>query len=116
MAYYHIIIESCENLGKRDEKRELIIRNIDDLQSVISTIIRPYILKAELNINTDKIDYEDIDLFSIKQTLVPIEQLIEQEQKDLPSHTKVTITEYEIFNDRDLCQDVTQVVLDLLED
>ncbi|EPQ2348393.1 hypothetical protein ACIKQA_16975, partial [Acinetobacter baumannii] len=51
----------------------------------------------------------------VKQTLLPIEHLIEEEQKQLPSDTDVTITAYEIFNDRDLSQDVTSVIFDILE-
>lgn len=116
MAYYHVVIEVNENLGKRDEKREILLTDIEDIQSIVPTIIRPYVLKAELLVNGEHIDYEHLDLFAIKQTISPIEQLIEQEQKELPSNTDVTITAYEIFNDRDLCQDVTQVVVDLLED
>jgi hypothetical protein len=46
---------------------------------------------------------------------LPIEHLIEEEQKQLPSDTDVTITAYEIFNDRDLSQDVTAVIFDILE-
>ncbi|EXD13543.1 hypothetical protein J479_3628 [Acinetobacter baumannii 1297] len=46
---------------------------------------------------------------------MPIEHLIEEEQKQLPSDTDVTITAYEIFNDRDLSQDVTSVIFDILE-
>ena len=103
-------------MGKNDEERDITLFDITDIQSIIPSIIRPYTLKAELNIDGDRIDYEDIQLFAIKQTVSPIQQLIEQEQKELPSNTDVTITAYEIFNDRDLSQDVTQVVLDLLED
>ena len=46
---------------------------------------------------------------------MPIEHLIEEEQKQLPSDTDVTITAYEIFNDRDLSQDVASVIFDILE-
>ena len=41
--------------------------------------------------------------------------MMEEEQKQLPSDTDVTITAYEIFNDRDLSQDVTAVIFDILE-
>lgn len=116
MAYYHVVIEARENLGKNDEERDITLFDITDIQAIIPNIIRPYILKAELHIDEDRIDYEDIHLFAIKQTVSPIQQLIEQEQKELPSNTDITITAFEIFNDRDLTQDVTQVVLDLLED
>ncbi len=116
MTYYHLVIEARENLGKTDEEREITLVNITDIQSIIPDIIRPYLLKAKLKINSEFIDYQDINLFTIKQTILPIEQLITQEQKELPSNTDITITAYEIFNDRELCQDVTQVVIDLLED
>ena len=41
--------------------------------------------------------------------------LIEEEQKQLPSDTDVTISAYEIFNDRELSQDVTAVIFDILD-
>lgn len=115
MAYYHIIIEMRENLGKNDEAREIILFDIEDIQAVIPTIIRPYLLKLHLNIEDELIESQDIELFQIKYTISPIQQLIEQEQKELPSNTDITITAQEIFNDRDLSQDVTQVILDVLE-
>ena len=51
----------------------------------------------------------------MKQTLLPINDLIEEEQKLLPSDTDVTITAYEVFNNRDLSQDVTTIIFDLLD-
>lgn len=116
MTYYHVIIEAKENLGKNDEERDIVLFDITDIQSIITTIIRPYLTHAALEIEGETIEYEDIDLFAIKQTILPIQHLIEEEQKLLPSNTDVTITAYEIFNDRDLCQDVTQVILDVLDD
>ena len=47
--------------------------------------------------------------------LKEFQRLKEEEQKQLPSDTDVTITAYEIFNDRDLSQDVTAVIFDILE-
>jgi len=41
--------------------------------------------------------------------------LIEEEQRLLPSDTDITISAYEIFNNRDLSQDVTTVIFDILE-
>lgn len=115
MAYYHVIIEAKENLGKNDEERDISLFDITDIQSIIPTIIRPYLLKQDITLNAENIAFADIDLLAIKQTIFPIQQLIEQEQKELPSHTDVTITTHEIFNDHELSQDVTQVILDLLE-
>ena len=115
MPYYHLIIEAKENLGKNDEERDICVFDITDIQSIIPTIIRPYLTQDALILDDEEIPFEDIDLFAIKQTILPIEHLIEEEQKLLPSNTDVTITAYEIFNDRDLSQDVTQVILDVLD-
>jgi len=46
---------------------------------------------------------------------LPIHQLIDEEQKQLPSDTDVTIGAYEIFNNINLTQDVTSVFWDILE-
>ena len=45
----------------------------------------------------------------------PDEPQDEEEQRLLPSDTDITITAYEIFNNRDHTQDVTAVIFDLLE-
>lgn len=116
MTYYHVIIEAQENLGKNDELKEIQLFDITDLKSLIPTVIRPYLVRTPLFIHNLHIPAQDIRLLSIKQTKLPIQQLIEQEQRELPSNTDVTITAYEIFNDRELSQDVTQVILDLLDD
>ena len=115
MAYYHVVIEARESVAIDDPAQEITLFNITDLQSIIPHIIRPYLNKSALLIEGERIAYELIDLFLIKQTIFPIEQLIEEEQRELPSNTDISITAFEIFNDRELCQDVTQVVLDLLE-
>ena len=115
MPYYHVVIEARENLGKNDEERDICIFDITDIQSIIPSIIRPYLIQDHLLVDEEEIAFEDIDLFAIKQTILPIEHLIEEEQKLLPSNTDVTITAYEIFNDRELSQDVTQVILDVLD-
>ena len=115
MPYYHLIIEAKENLGKNDQERNICVFDITDIQSIIPTIIRPYLTQDALILDDEEIPFENIDLFAIKQTILPIEHLIEEEQKLLPSNTDVTITAYEIFNDRDLSQDVTQVILDVLD-
>ena len=116
MAYYHLMIEARENLGKNDEPTEINVFNITDLQAIIPTVIRPYLTHGTLEIENTHIQYKDIEHFSIKQTSLPIEQLIEEEQKELPSNTDVTITAYEIFNEYELTQDVTQVIIDLLDE
>lgn len=116
MTYYHVMIEVKENLGKNNEVREISLFDITDLQALIPTIIRPYLTHTTLHIQNDHIAYQDIEQLSVKQTTLPIQSLIEQEQREVPSNTDVTITAYEIFNDRELSQDVTQVIIDLLDD
>lgn len=116
MTYYHVVIEVQENLGKNDEIREINLFDITDLQSLIPHVIRPYLTHTPLCINDEHIIYPRLQHFSIKQTTLPIQKLIEQEQRELPSNTDITITAYEIFNDKELTQDVTQVIIDLLDD
>ncbi len=72
-------------------------------------------MSMKSSLRDENIEYKDILHLEVKQTLLPIEHLIEEEQKQLPSDTDVTITAYEIFNDRDLSQDVTSVIFDILE-
>ncbi|MFB2539178.1 MULTISPECIES: hypothetical protein [unclassified Acinetobacter] len=114
MAYYHLVLEVKENLGKRDEIRDLLAFDIVDIKTAISETILPYIFKDDVNYQGDNINYDDIQLFEIKQTQLPIQELIQQKQQDLPSNTDVTITAFEVFNDKALCTDVTQVVFDIL--
>lgn len=75
----------------------------------------PYFNEHELEFEDENLTYNEVLHLEVKQTLLPIEHLIEEEQKQLPSDTDVTITAYEIFNDRDLSQDVTAVIFDILE-
>lgn len=116
MTYYHVIIEVRENLGKNDELREINLFDVTDIQALIPSIIRPYLTHSPLHLTDAHVPYPDIQYFAIKQTALPVQQLIEQEQRELPSNTDITISAYEIFNDRELAQDVTQVIIDLLDD
>ncbi|MFU0414345.1 hypothetical protein, partial [Acinetobacter baumannii] len=85
------------------------------LKPYLHSILLPYFNEQEIELEDENIEYKDILHLEVKQTLLPIEHLIEEEQKQLPSDTDVTITAYEIFNDRDLSQDVTSVIFDILE-
>ena len=88
----------------------------DNLLSFVLEKISPILNNTNKDeIELENIEYKDILHLEVKQTLLPIEHLIEEEQKQLPSDTDVTITAYEIFNDRDLSQDVTSVIFDILE-
>ena len=116
MTYYHVMIEVRENLGKNDEIREINLFDVTDLQSIIPTILRPYLTHTTLHIDDEHVPYSNIKHFSVKQTALPIQQLIEAEQRELPSNTDISISAYEIFNDKELAQDVTQVIIDLLDE
>lgn len=115
MAYYHVVIEARENLGKHDEPRTLTIFDCTDIKSIVPTVIQPYLNKQTIDIDGEPIQFQDIDLFKIYHTTMPIQRLVETEQSELPSHTDITISAFEVFNNYQLCQDITQVVLELVE-
>lgn len=99
-------------LSKLEISNYLILLN---LNLTFILFLLPYFNEQEIELEDENIEYKDILHLEVKQTLLPIEHLIEEEQKQLPSDTDVTITAYEIFNDRDLSQDVTSVIFDILE-
>ena len=101
MSYYHILIEVNDHISTIEQTRDIELFDIIELKPYLHSILLPY--------------FKDILHLEVEQTLLPIEHLIEEEQKQLPSDTDVTITAYEIFNDRDLSQDVTSVIFDILE-
>jgi hypothetical protein len=94
---------------------DIEILDIQDLSPYLHSILIPYFNEHELEFEDENLTYNEVLHLEVKQTLLPIEHLIEEEQKQLPSDTDVTITAYEIFNDRDLSQDVTAVIFDILE-
>ena len=75
----------------------------------------PYFNEQLLELEDENLEFKDVLHLEVKQTLLPINDLIEEEQKLLPSDTDVTITAYEVFNNRDLSQDVTTIIFDLLD-
>ncbi|MDS7966902.1 hypothetical protein RMB12_07705 [Acinetobacter sp. V117_2] len=115
MSYYHILIEVNDHISTIEQTRDIEIFDIIELKPYLHSILLPYFNEQEIELEDENIEYKDILHLEVKQTLLPIEHLIEEEQKQLPSDTDVTITAYEIFNDRDLSQDVTSVILDILE-
>ena len=115
MSYYHILIEANDHISTIEQTRDIEILNIQDISPYLHSILIPYFNENEIELEDDNILYDDILHIEIKQTLLPIEHLIEEEQKQLPSDTDITITAYEIFHDRDLTQDVTAVIFDILE-
>ena len=115
MSYYHILIEVNDHISTIEQTRDIELFDIIELKPYLHSILLPYFNEQEIELEDENIEYKDILHLEVKQTLLPIEHLIEEEQKQLPSDTDVTITAYEIFNDRDLSQDVTAVIFDILE-
>ncbi|MCO8115406.1 hypothetical protein NI465_14630 [Acinetobacter lwoffii] len=115
VSYYHILIEVNDHISTIDETRDIEIFDIEDIQPYLHSILLPYFNEQLIELDDENLDYKDILHLEIKQTLLPINDLIEEEQRLLPSDTDITISAYEIFNNRELSQDVTTVIFDLLE-
>lgn len=115
MSYYHILIEVNDHISTIDETRDIEIFDIEDIQPYLHSILLPYFNEQLIELDDENLEYKDILHLEIKQTLLPINHLIEEEQRLLPSDTDITISAYEIFNNRELSQDVTTVIFDLLE-
>lgn len=115
MSYYHIIIEVNDHISTIEETRDIEIFDIIEIQPYLYAILLPYFNKQLIELEDENIQFEDILHLEVKQTLLPIQDLLEEQQRQLPSDTDVTITAYEIFNDRELSQDVTHVIFDLLD-
>lgn len=115
MSYYHIILEVNDHISTIEQTRDIEIYDITELQPYLHSILLPYFNEQIIELEDENVEFADILHLEIKQTLLPVQHLIEEEQKQLPSDTDVTITAHEIFNDRDLTQDVTAVILDVLE-
>lgn len=115
MSYYHIILEVNDHISTIEQTRDIEIFDITELQPYLHSILLPYFNEQIIELEDDNVEFKDVLHLEIKQTLLPIQHLIEEEQKQLPSDTDVAITAYEIFNDRDHTQDVTAVILDVLE-
>ncbi len=115
MSYYHILIEVNDHISTIEQTRDIEIFDIIEIKPFLHSILLPYFNEQIIELEDENFDYQDILHLEVKQTLLPIKDLIEEEQKLLPSDTDVTITAYEIFNDRELSQDVTTVIMDILE-
>ena len=115
VSYYHILIEVNDHISTIEQTRDIEIFDIIEIKPYLHSILLPYFNEQIIELEDENLDFEDILHLEVKQTLLPIEHLIEEEQKLLPSDTDVTITAYEIFNDRELSQDVTTVIMDILE-
>lgn len=115
MSYYHILIEVNDHINTIEETRDIEIFDIVEIQPYLHSILLPYFNEQLLELEDENLEFKDVLHLEVKQTLLPINDLIEEEQKLLPSDTDVTITAYEVFNNRDLSQDVTTIIFDLLD-
>jgi hypothetical protein len=115
VSYYHILIEVNDHISTIEQTRDIEIFDIMEIQPFLHSILIPYFNQQLIEVDDEFIEFQDILHLKIKQTLLPIKDLIEEEQRLLPSDTDITITAYEIFNNRDLSQDVTVIIFDLLE-
>lgn len=115
MSYYHILIEVNDHISTIEETRDIEIFDIVEIQPYLHSILLPYFNEQLLELEDENLEFKDVLHMEVKQTLLPINDLIEEEQKLLPSDTDVTITAYEVFNNRDLSQDITTIIFDLLD-
>ena len=115
MSYYHILIEVNDHISTHTETRDIQIFDIMDLKPYLHSILLPYFNEQLIELDDENIEFKDVLHLEIKQTLLPIQDLIIEQQSLLPSDTDITISAYEVFNQRALSQDVTSVTFDLLE-
>lgn len=115
MSYYHILIEVNDHISTIEQTRDIEIFDIIEIQPYLHSILLPFFNEQLIELEDENLEFKDVLRLEVKQTLLPINDLIEEEQKLLPSDTDVTITAYEIFNNRDLSQDVTTIIFNLLE-
>ncbi|WP_425919326.1 hypothetical protein [Acinetobacter sp. TSRC1-2] len=115
VSYYHILIEMNDHISTIEQTREIEIFDIIEIRPYLHSILLPFLNEQLIELEDENLEFKDILHLEIKQTLLPIQHLIEEEQRLLPSDTDVTITAHEIFNNRDLSQDVTTVIFDILE-
>jgi len=95
VSYYHILIEVNDLISTIEQTRDIEILDIIEIQPYLHSILLPYFNEQEIELEDENIEFKDILHLEVKQTLLPIEHLIEEEQKLLPIDTDVTITAYE---------------------
>ena len=115
VSYYHILIEVNDHISTIEQTRDIELFDIIEIQPYLHTVLLPFFNEQLIEVDDENIEFDDILHLKVKQTLLPIKDLIEEEQRLLPSDTDVTITAYEIFNNRDVTQDVTTIIFDMLD-
>ena len=115
VSYYHILIEVNDHISTIEQTRDIELFDITEIQPYLHSVLLPYFNEQLIELEDENLEFKDVLHLKVKQTLLPINDLIEEEQRLLPSDTDITISAYEIFNNRELSQDVTTVILDVLE-
>ncbi|MGE8654584.1 hypothetical protein [Acinetobacter gandensis] len=115
VSYYHILIEVNDHISTIEQTRDIELFDITEIQPYLHSVLLPYFNEQLIELEDDNLEFKDVLHLKVKQTLLPINDLIEEEQRLLPSDTDITISAYEIFNNHELSQDVTTVILDVLE-
>ena len=115
VSYYHILIEVNDHISTIEQTRDIEIFDITNIQPYLHAVLLPFFNEQLIELEDENLEFKDVIHLQVKQTLLPIKDLIEEEQRLLPSDTDITISAYEIFNNYQLSQDVTTVILDLLE-
>jgi len=115
VSYYHILIEVNDHISTIEQTRDIELFDITEIQPYLHSVLLPYFNEQLIELEDENLEFKDVLHLKVKQTLLPINDLIEEEQRLLPSDTDITISAYEIFNNHELSQDVTTVILDVLE-
>ncbi|WP_180058686.1 hypothetical protein [Acinetobacter sp. YH12227] len=115
VSYYHILIEVNDHISTIEQTRDIELFDITEIQPYLHSVLLPYFNEQLIEFEDENLEFKDVLHLKVKQTLLPINDLIEEEQRLLPSDTDITISAYEIFNNHELSQDVTTVILDVLE-
>ena len=79
MSYYHILIEVNDHISTIEQTRDVEILDIQDI-SYLHSILIPYFNEQEIELEDENVAYDEILHLEVKQTLLPIEHLIEEEQ------------------------------------
>ena len=115
VSYYHILIEVNDHISTIEQTRDIELFDITEIQPYLHSVLLPYFNEQLIELEDENLEFKDVLHLKVKQTLLPINDLIEEEQRLLPSDTDITISAYEIFNNHELSQDVTTVIIDVLE-
>ena len=78
VSYYHILIEVNDLISTIEQTRDIEILDIIEIQPYLHSILLPYFNEQEIELEDENIEFKDILHLEVKQTLLPIEHLIEE--------------------------------------